>query len=131
MTTPVEGAAKRRVEASFSGVEYANMTTVRLLLGIPSDRDFLRYCVQQVVDQQQETITSQKYFSSSFRDAIGRLEGQNRLLTALLVVALLQPQKMQEVLGKPVEQLPFMSPVEVLPVMQALLAKLERSVPQT
>jgi hypothetical protein len=107
------------------------MRTVRLLLGIPSDRDFLRYCVEQVVDQQQETITSQKYFSSSFRDAVGRLEGQNRLLTSLLVIALLQPQKVQEVLGKQVEQLPFMSAVEVLSAMQALLATLERSVAQT
>lgn len=124
-------SAKKRVEVTFEGVEYSQIQTVRLALGIPSDREFLRYCVQQVVDAKSEAVGSARLFSSSMRDAIKGLENQQRLNTSLLLLAALHPDTMTKVLGKQVNDLKFSNPDDIVRMVQALVSNVERSIPQT
>ena len=121
----------KRLEAAVTDVQYAQMQVLRIHLGIPSDADFVRAAIQAFVDTQSDSITSARYFTSSFRDAVRRLEDQQRLLSSVLLVAFLRPEALPGVLGKQVEELPFMDAKAALRALQALMVQIEHSVEQT
>ena len=114
-----------------SDEQYAQMQVVRIHLGLPSDADVIRAAIQSFVDTQADSITSARYFTSSFRDAVRRLEEQQRLFMAVQLVAVLQPKMLPSLVGARVEDFPFMDAPRLLRVLQGLVLQLEHSVEQT
>ena len=117
----------KRLEAAVSELLYTQLQVVRKLNGIASDADLVRTALQFYVDQHAESITSARYFSSTFRGAVRRLEEQQRFYMALNLVVALAPQRAGEFLGDAtMQQLLFTAPDVCVKSMQLALAGLEK-----